>query len=281
MHQWIAPAIVLLLLLTGCPAMLGQETLRLYDLSSGRVVGGPEAVARLKQARIVLVGEHHADARHHHAQLALIRTLDQAGAPLAIGLEMFRRQSQADLDRWVDGQMEESRFIPIFLDHWNFDWDLYRPIFIYARDHRIPMIGLNVDKGLTRQVARQGYDSLSETQKATLGPLTCDVTPQYRAYIRDAFGAHAHGGMDFDRFCQAQLVWDTAMAVNALAYLHQNPETVMVLLAGSGHAQKQGIPAQLAKRAPWPVTVVLPQTPGIIDSKSVSSADADLLILGP
>ncbi|MDA8137404.1 MAG: ChaN family lipoprotein [Desulfobacteraceae bacterium] len=281
MNKWLGPGLALLLLLTGCRAMLGNDTLRFYDVASGHEVGGPEAVERLRQARLVLVGEQHTNVDHHQAQLAVIRALEQSGGPVAIGLEMFRRQSQAELDRWVQGQMDETQFIAAYQDNWSFDWALYRPIFRYAREHKIPMVGLNVDKGLTRQVAAHGYDTLSDEQKASLGPLTCDVTDDYRAYIREAFGAHAHGEMNFDHFCQAQLVWDTAMAANALKYLRQNPETRMVLLAGAGHAQKQGIPSQLIKRDFRQFIVVLPETPGSLDKGSVTSADADLLYLAP
>lgn len=265
-------------LLIGCRAMLGNDALRLYDLNQGRELTGRQAAARLTAARIVIVAEHHANAGHHQAQLAVIDALNQTGAKVAIGLEMFRKQCQADLDRWVDGRLGEAQFKPIYLDNWNFDWELYRPIFLYARAHKIPMVGLNADKGLTRQVAHHGYDSLTETQRGALGQLSCDVTPDYRAYIQEAFGAHAHGGLNFDYFCQAQLLWDTTMAVNIAAYLKQHPDTTMVVLAGSGHARKQGIPAQLAGRAPWKVLVVLPETPGVYEANTVTPADADLLL---
>jgi uncharacterized iron-regulated protein len=85
--------------------------------------------------------------------------------------------------------------------------------------------------------------------------------------------------MDFSRFCEAQLVWDTAMAMNAIAYADRHPDTLLVILAGSGHARKPGIPAQIAKRKSWPVAVLLPATAGIFDAAHLSSQDADYLIL--
>jgi uncharacterized iron-regulated protein len=141
------------------------------------------------------------------------------------------------------------------------------------------MIGLNVPRDLTRQVAYHGFDALSDAQKGELGTISCDVSPQYRDYVREAYGAHPHGRMNFDHFCQAQLLWDTAMALHAATYLEMNPDTVMVLLAGAGHTHKMGIPAQLDKRGPWPYVVLLPQTPGANESGQVTGADADFLIL--
>ncbi len=85
--------------------------------------------------------------------------------------------------------------------------------------------------------------------------------------------------MDFIRFCEAQLVWDTAMAVHALKYLEQHPARVMVLLAGSAHARKMGIPYQIQRRRPLPVTVLLPYTPNRFDPDTITAADADFLIM--
>jgi uncharacterized iron-regulated protein len=125
------------------------------------------------------------------------------------------------------------------------------------------MVGLNVSRGITRQVAQEGFSSLSETQREELDGGSCNVTREYRDFIRSAFGAHGHGSMDFIRFCEAQLVWDTAMAINAVNHLEQHPDRMMVLLAGSGHARKLGIPYQVKSRSPILTTVRLPRTPDI------------------
>lgn len=279
MKTLIVWLVAVLGLILGCRAMLGSDQLRLFDLKEQRTVDTAASIERLARARVILVGEHHADKGHHQAQLEVIRTLVDAGKKVTVGLEMFRRESQGDLDRWIGGQIDEAQFKPIYLDNWNFDWNLYRPIFHYARQQGLPMIGLNVDRGLSRQVAYHGFASLSDAQKAAMGAVTCDVTPAYRDYIRQAYGAHVHGKMRFENFCEAQLLWDTAMAVNAAQYLQENEDTILVILAGVGHAQKPGIPAQLEKRAPWPAVVLLPETPGSLDPDLVSSDEADYLIL--
>ncbi len=192
---------------------------------------------------------------------------------------MFRRDNQAKLDQWVAGQMTESQFLPVYLDNWNYGWDLYGPIFTYARDNQIPMVGLNVSRKITAQVAYHGFDSLSDEQKGRLENITCNVTREYRDFIRRAYGAHGHGQMNFNRFCEAQLVWDTSMALNAVTHIEKHPDRIMVILAGSGHARIMGIPAQIQKLNPLPYAVVLPETPGIFDAESITVKDADYLLL--
>ena len=256
-----------------------SEPLRLYDLTNSEILSGPSAVNALKSGRMVLVGEFHNNEDHHLAQLKIIQSLHAAGAKVAVGLEMFRRDSQAELDQWVTGQMDETRFKSIYLDNWNYDWNLYRPIFEFARAQKIPLVGLNVSKRITAQVAYHGFESLSDEQKGDLEGITCDVTPAYRDFIQQAYGAHAHGKMSLERFCEAQLVWDTAMALRAADYVRENTGTILVILAGSGHARKLGIPTQLDKLDTEPYTVVLPETPGIFDTFLMTEKEADYLLI--
>lgn len=263
--------------LSGCHGALSKARLPLYDLSVGSPMNDNQALSTLESAPIILVGEHHTDPDHHEVQLAVIGTLVQTGRKVAIGLEMFRKESQPALDQWIAGESTEEAFAAIYLDNWNFPWPIYRDIFIYARDHGIPMIGLNVAEGITRQVARHGYASINAHQKKQIGNIACEVSPKYKTFIQNAFDAHAHGDLNFTYFCEAQLVWDTVMAENILAYHRKHPDRQLVILAGTGHARKMGIPAQIKKRSGPPVLVILPTTENSITIENTGFEDADFL----
>ena len=252
---------------------------RMFDLNQEKELHMAQALDQLKKNRIILVGEHHSNKRHHQAQLKVIQALNDAGVQVAVGLEMFRRDSQADLDRWVSGDLDEKRFEKIFNDNWGYPWPSYRMIFEYARNHKIPMIGLNVPREITRQVSRAGFKSLSQEQKGKLAEVSCIVDQQYMNYIRKAFGGHAHGQLNFIYFCEAQMVWDTAMAVYSLEYLKQHPQTVMVILTGTGHAQKGAVPRQIQLRSNLPWAVILPEISGRIDPQTITKKDADYIML--
>ncbi len=114
------------------------------------------------------MGEHHSNKNHHEAQLDVIRTLKEAGIQVAIGLEMFRSDSQQALDRWIGGDIGEEKFQQIYYDNWNYPWSAYQMIFEYAREEKIPLIGLNVSRDITRQVSQQGFKSLTGAQKGKL-----------------------------------------------------------------------------------------------------------------
>lgn len=165
-------------------------------------------------------------------------------------------------------------------DHnWNFPWALYCMIFEYAREKRIPLVGLNVPRDVTRQVALEGFQSLSRKDKARIPSVTCRVDREYMDFIKRAYGAHAHGQLNFTYFCEAQLVWDKAMAIHALDYLEAHPNASMVLLAGTGHAWKRGIPEQMRQLSELTYTVVLPQISGRIEPRTVHVNDTDSIWL--
>jgi uncharacterized iron-regulated protein len=252
---------------------------RIYDLQNNKEVLLGDAIADLKKNRVVLVGEHHTTLDHHLGQLNVIQSLKEAGAQVAIGLEMFRSDSQQDLDRWVGGNIGEEEFQEIYYDNWTYPWSNYRMIFEYAKQEKIPMIGLNVPREITRQVSRKGFNSLSAEQKGKLADVSCRVDKEYMDYIKKAFGGHGHGNINFTYFCEAQLVWDTAMAVNTLEYLKQYPDAVVVLLAGAGHVQKGAVPRQISLRSQIPHAVILPKIEGMVDRQTVGIQDADYIML--
>lgn len=279
MHLFVLMAF---LSLSACSTTAITDSLRVYDLEHEHLLTDAKALRRLQDARIVLVGEHHNNVDHHLAQLKVIQALHRAGKKVAVGMEMFRRDSQQALDQWTSGRMEEQKFVDIFNDNWTFGWKLYRPILTYARDHHIPVVGLNVSRKITLQVAYHGFQSLTpEQKKGFLEGVVCDVTQEYRDFVQSAYGAHAHGGMTFEQFCEAQLVWDSVMALNVIDYLKKNDDRIMIVVAGSGHAHKIGIPSQLAKRSTLPYIVVLPETKGIYEKDVLTDQDADLILLKP
>jgi uncharacterized iron-regulated protein len=68
------------------------------------------------------------------------------------------------------------------------------------------------------------------------------------------------------------------MAIHALAYLEDNPDFSMILLTGSGHAWKKGIPEQIRLRSSVPYTVLLPQTHGHEVAGTITYEEADYIL---
>lgn len=257
----------------------GSAQAHILEVATGKVVKLSEMFDDLGRVRVVFVGEEHQKVGHHRAQFQVIKGLEESGKEVAVGLEMFRTDYQQALDDWVAGKLPTREFANIHNLNWSM-WGLYAGIYMYARDEEIPLVALNISRDITRLVARNGFASLSERQLEELPPVQCRVDPAYMAFIRRALGGHELGDMQFKNFCEAQLLWDKVMARNLKNYLDTHPETIVVVLAGSAHSWKHGIPNQLKAISDIPYRVLLPEMPGRLDEDNVTTNDADYLMLG-
>jgi uncharacterized iron-regulated protein len=251
----------------------------ILQLDRGQYVSFAEVLKDLRTARVVFMGELHDHAGHHRAQLQVIRALHKRGITLAVGLEMFRSDSQQALDRWVAGETSEEEFLRDYEENWSL-WPVYREIFLFARKHGVKLVGLNLSRKITRQVANKGMASLSPEQLGELPGVRCVVDPAYRSYIQRTLAALAHKGAAFEHFCEAQLLWDTAMAQTLMNFLGTHPEHLVVVLAGSGHAWHYGIPRQLRLLGETNLRVLLPEIPGRIEEATATAEEADYLMIG-
>ncbi|HTZ41475.1 MAG TPA: ChaN family lipoprotein [Syntrophales bacterium] len=274
--------VLFLILCTAMVASAGCQDNQVLRLQDQTVISFDSMVAEASKSRVIVIGETHDNRAHHDRQLKIIRTLYEGGVPAAVGLEMFRAENQEMLDKWWRWGMPTEQFETLYRENWGLPWPLYRDIFLYARQKRIPLVGLNVPSEAISKVARDGYGSLTEAERRKLPPgITCTLDESYRSFIRKAFTEHAHAsGLPFDHFCEAQMVWDTAMAVYALEYLDKNPGSRMVILTGSVHAWKRAIPHQIATMRPdVTVSVILQAPEGKAEQKKLTAEDADFLVL--
>jgi uncharacterized iron-regulated protein len=218
-------------------------------------------VTQLAAKRVVFVGETHDRYDHHLNQLHIIQRLHQVEDNLAIGVEYFQRSFQPQVDEYIAGRSTEEQFLRAidYYRTWGYDYRLYAPIFRFAREQHIPVRALNVPGTLASAVAKVGIAGLSTEQRDSLPKEIQPADEAYRSRLRAAFEEHpsAKPGA-FDRFVEAQLVWDESMAANAAEYLNANPGRRMVILAGSGHvAFGSGIPSRLERRIHDKYAIVL------------------------
>jgi uncharacterized iron-regulated protein len=235
-------------------------------------------VKEISSARVIFIGEMHDRLNDHITQLHVIEAMHENEVPLAIGLEMFTERDQDILDRWVAGKMSEHDFILAFYRNWSVGWGFYKDILLYARDHGIPLIGLNVPREVTRKVSESGFGSLTEEERKKLPPgITCEIDGRYKDYLRRLFHVKGKSEAAFNNFCEAQVLWDQTMAFYLSRYVGKNPEKIVTVLSGSVHAWKYGMPRQLQRYISLPYKVILPHLPG--DYSTLSVDDADFLVI--
>ena len=253
----------------------------LYDVMDRERVLVPELLAHLADTVLIFVGETHNNPLHHQAQLEVVRQFHEKDRPVAIALEMFEAGDQDILDGWVAGTVDLHDFVEAYYRNWDMPWSLYGDLLVYAREHEIPLVAMNVSREIVSQVARSGFASLTPAQVEALPGVSCNVDENYRVFIEKSHGFHGQDPDSFERFCEAQMVWDTTMAHRLVEYVEKHPERQVVVIAGSGHAWKPGIPRQVGQRASSITSrVILPEEQARIHRWNVSVEDCDYLWLG-
>jgi uncharacterized iron-regulated protein len=272
--------LTVLLLLPSCTFGDGASYQRVLRMRDGKIIPFSAMIDDLKGSDIVFVGEIHDSMRDHATELAIIRALHDQGISFGIGLEMFKADSQKSLDGWSNKTLDRAKFVRIYYNNWHMPWPYYGDIFTYARLHAIPLAGLNVPDAISRKVATKGFGSLTSLELAQLPPgISCRVDREYMDYIKRVYESHSTQQDSFVHFCEAQMVWDKSMAWHLLRYMKRHRGQKMVVISGTGHAWKRGIPEQVRQDSSYKFKVVLPALPTETMRSSITSADADYLFV--
>jgi uncharacterized iron-regulated protein len=226
-------------------------------------------IPALAERRVVLIGETHDRLEHHLIQLEIIRGLHAIHPKLAIGMEAFQQPFQPPLDDYLAGELSERELLrqTEYYRRWRFDFRLYQPILEYAREHRLPLVALNLPVELTRKVGERGIDGLSDEERAEIPDQIDRSDPEYQRRLEEVFERHPkREGSSFDRFLEVQLLWDEGMAERAADFLEAHPDYRMVILAGSGHvAHGSGIARRLVRGNPVSTAIVLAGWEGALE----------------
>ncbi|BAY51123.1 hypothetical protein NIES2134_112930 [Thermostichus vulcanus NIES-2134] len=252
LHPWppLVLTLAIALFFVGTPSSKAQQVWR-----GSEAVTLQQAYGEWQRQHILYLGETHDSVADHAAQLLILQEL-QRRRPLAIALEMIQRPFQAALDAYIGGEITEMELLvqTQYAQRWGFPWSLYAPIFRFAKEQQIPLIALNTPTEVTRQVARQGLESLGEEDFRYIPPLAdMDLSnTAYRDRLQEIFMA-AHQGlshsMNFEFFYQAQVLWDETMAKVIAQHHQQHPDRLIVVLTGRGHVYfGDGIPQRVQRR---------------------------------
>ncbi len=220
-----------------------------------QVKGFSAIVDDLLDSRVVYVGETHTDYSSHILQLQVIQALYKKNPDLVIGMEMFPRSSQQALDDYIGGKITDEReFLKRsnYFGVWGYDYRMYRDIIGYAKKHRIPLVGLNLEKEIVSTVFKKGAtDELTEEQLTQVAAERDLELPGYRKRLTTIHAMHNNSpdGSNFGGFLQAQSMWDETMAESIVNYLRTHPEKRMIVIAGTGHVYKDSaIPPRVNRR---------------------------------
>lgn len=268
---------------------------RWIDPANHATIEHSRLLTELAERRVVLLGERHDSAEHHRWQLHTLAALHGRHPDMAIGFEAFPRTMQPVLARWVAGELTTDAFLEAveWSRVWGFDADLYLPLFHFARQHRLPMLALNVDRRLVAAVGREGFAGVAPADREGVSA-PAPPPPAYRQSLAQVFAHKSQHSGDpsetlsdpaFQRFVEAQLTWDRAMAEAIASAKNSDEDRLVVGIIGRGHLENRwGVPHQLAALGIADAAVLLPVAaseecadivPGVADAVFVVDPDGD------
>lgn len=99
----------------------------------------------LLKVRLIYLGDFHALRQSQKAHLRILRSvLDQK--EIVIAMECFTSDDQKHLNLFLQNKISEDVLLKktAWKQRWGFPWENYKLIVQFAKDHRIPIYGLNV-----------------------------------------------------------------------------------------------------------------------------------------
>ncbi len=227
----------------------------ILHLPTGFFVTEEQMLETALDARIVYLGETHDNPASHRLELSLLRAMAKRyPGRVALGMEMFTPEQQEVLDSWIAGELNEKDFLRKsgWFNVWRMDFDFYRDLLVFARDHGIPVIGLNAGKDMVRAVSASELAELPEEQRKKVPDMELS-DPYQRAMTEAVFGDHAHGNGQLESFQRVQTLWDETMAQSVAHYLTspEGEDRHMLVVAGGNHIRYGfGIPRRVFRRLP-------------------------------
>jgi uncharacterized iron-regulated protein len=169
---------------------------RVYDTRKKQFIDFETLATRLAAADLVFVGEEHDDPATHRMELAILEGIARRKDSVTLALEMFERDVQPLLDRYLSGTATEVELLKDGRPWKNYAGD-YRPLVELARSRGWPVVASNTPRPLASLVARAGLaglDTVAAPLRANAAEqLSCPEDDYFEKFAAVMGDMSAHG----------------------------------------------------------------------------------------
>ena len=259
---------------------------RVYDTAAGAFVDFEVMLAALAKADVVFVGEQHDDPNTHRLEAAILDGLHRRKLAPVLSLEMFERDTQPWLNRYLAGEISEEEMLKNSRPWPRYATD-YRRMVEMARERRWTVLAANVPRRLAQEVSKSGRESVERLQEGDRSYVAADLQCPLDGYF-DRFAAtmtsHPGGTQTpeqqraaLERYYWSQCVKDETMAESiAAASAKRTGPGPIVHYNGAFHSDfGLGTAERVRRRLPGKKTVVVSMLP-VEDLDTLAPAGEDL-----
>lgn len=215
------------------------------------VVSLDQVADDLAKADVVVLGELHRTPPVHEAHHALLRALHERRGDVVIAMEMFERDTQTVLMKYLGGMCDEGEFLAESRPWPDYPRD-YRPVIEFAKQNGLMVLAANAPRPLAAKVSKQGIAAVAgerDVARETTAP-----EDDYWQAFQEAMKGHPGSTPEMmANMYAAQCLKDDTMAESITDYLAKHPgrKPLVVLICGNMNSNfGRGTVARIKRRMP-------------------------------
>lgn len=183
-------------------------------------------------ADIVFGSDFHALAQVQRTHRKILRELIET-RQIVLGLEALHREDQKWIELYLKGKLSESNFLKKVKwdDKWGFPWENYRLLLEFAREHKVPVYGLNVHS------RKSGKAGLLERDKVAADVLVNCLNRYPTSLVYVVYGEFHLAA----KHIPARLEKKCSGSKPKMVTLYLNPENIFFQLAKKGRESQYDV----------------------------------------
>ena len=190
---------------------------------------------------VIFVGEIHSDSATHIFEYELLQILHTKHKKYAVALEMFERDDQEILNKYLAGRITEKEFLKN-VKFWSNYKSSYRLLVEFAKTHKLPVLAMNVPRSYANQVALGGEQvlyAIPDSEKVWMArELKCFDDAYKENFMEQMSEKNRPLPMlkfDMQNLYKAQCLKDDTMAETISDFLEKNPGCQVIAFQGVFH----------------------------------------------
>jgi uncharacterized iron-regulated protein len=213
---------------------------RLIDSQTQQLLSVKQLASQLEKQDVIFIGEFHGNHASHLLEMQLMAALHTKRPLQILSMEMFNRDQQPILNRYLDSEIGED-FLKNETPTWENYAGSYRPLVEFAKQNFIPVIAANASADIVRCVGRQGsayLDKLLAEERPLIASKPFTDNAEYRQRYMD-FLANVRqlSAERKENSYLAQLTRDNTMAESIYQAWLDNPNAQILHITGSFHSE--------------------------------------------
>jgi uncharacterized iron-regulated protein len=212
-----------------------------------------EVADQLAAADVVALGELHDTPAVHGMHHRLLAALHERRGDVVIAMEMFERDTQTVMLKYLNGFADEGEFLEQARPWPNYARD-YRPVVEFAKQNGLVVLAANAPRKLAAKAAREGIAAVAgdpNVARVTTAP----EDEYWTAFQDEMLGHPGVTPQQLKNFYAAQCLKDDTMAEAICDHLQQRraqgARPLVVLICGRMHSDHgRGTVARIRSRMP-------------------------------